>query len=539
MIQVYLQSVHCDEETDEVGSDEPFVIVVTSDLTTSIGGVPVPTTEAFLYGPFAGVDKGETHFSIGIEYACWGITGSPAPLDPNNVLFIVALLENDDGHPTAARGLVKSLASASLLASLNLPRPQQVANLIRDINSAVVIPTGGPSFDEPIGSAQQLVFSAGELARVNGGERIGKTLTFAGDGGRYRLVFIARLAWVPWFIIGDGNPLPGPTITALAPRQNHVDLFTSNGNGVWSKWWEPQANWQPWFQIPGSGFLPPAPVAAITPRQHHIDLFVCDREGVVWSTWWEPSTNWTRWFPIRPESRPRSAGVIPEVTTLIPRPNHIDLFLTDDSGRVWSTWWEPQANWQAWFFIGERTFKPGAAVTPLAARANHVDLFVTDRDGVVWTTWWEPSRNWQPWMAIHPEQRFSPGATVTALMPRRDHIDLFVTDGAGVVWSTWWEPGAVWQPWFPISPGRAFAGGATVTALLPRPDNIYLFVTAPDGTVWTTSWRGGPWQRWSQVAAGAASRPNGKIEGLIPRFGHMDLFVTDGRTTRSTYWEAN
>ena len=32
MIQVYLSNLHCDEETDEVGADEPYVFVTAVNL---------------------------------------------------------------------------------------------------------------------------------------------------------------------------------------------------------------------------------------------------------------------------------------------------------------------------------------------------------------------------------------------------------------------------------------------------------------------------------------------------------------------------
>ena len=41
---------------------------------------------------------------------------------------------------------------------------------------------------------------------------------------------------------------PGATVTALAPREGHVDLFVTGTDGaVWSTWWEAAPGWQNWF----------------------------------------------------------------------------------------------------------------------------------------------------------------------------------------------------------------------------------------------------------------------------------------------------
>ena len=44
--------------------------------------------------------------------------------------------------------------------------------------------------------------------------------------------------------------------------------------------------------------------------------------------------------------------------------------------------------------------QPGATITALAPREGHVDLFATDASGTVWSTWWEAGPNWQPWFAL-------------------------------------------------------------------------------------------------------------------------------------------
>jgi len=194
MIQVYFTGLHCDEETDEVGSDEPYVLVTTVDLASliNVGGfpVPVPAFDVFRYGPYGDVGKGNFRTGPGIGQSFWSLTGAPGKLDdPDKAIFVVALMENDDGDAENLRGIVKGLVGGSVLGSLSLNRDQKVAALIRDVNSGLGTPTGAPNFDDQIGVPQELRFTRDELARADSGAKIAKSLVLGGDGGRYTLSF--------------------------------------------------------------------------------------------------------------------------------------------------------------------------------------------------------------------------------------------------------------------------------------------------------------------------------------------------------------
>ena len=143
------------------------------------------------------------------------------------------------------------------------------------------------------------------------------------------------------------------------------------------------------------------------------------------------------------------------VTAVWSNPQHLDLFITDATGKVASTWWEPGCGWQPWFAIHPEsaTAAPGQPVTAVWSKPQHLDLFVTGGDGRVMSTWWEAAQSWQPWFAIHPEfATAAPGQPVTAVWSNPQHLDLFVTGRDGRVMSTWWEAAKSWQPWFDIFP---------------------------------------------------------------------------------------
>jgi len=353
----------------------------------------------------------------------------------------------------------------------------------------------------------------------------------------------------------DVHGFAGATVTAAwAPYQpNHLDLFLIRDDGtVWTTWWEAGRGWQPWFFISGSfTAMPGTAVTAVWAnyQPYHLDLFAIASDGTVWSTWWNVATRvWQPWFQIGNVTTGPGSSVSALWASYNPD-DHLDLFVTDARGTVWSTWWNYADGWQPWFSIGGAV--PMAAGAPITAvwapyKPPHLDLFATDPSGTVWTTWWNLSQQvWQPWFSIG-NVKAGPKSSVAARWApyNPDHIDLFVTDAVGTVWSTWWNVATrVWQPWFPIRPGQAMASGAAVTALWApyNPDHIDLFVTDEAGTVWSTWWNyADGWQPWFSIG-GATLVAGAPITALWAPYHptHLDIFATDtGGTTWTTWWEA-
>ncbi|HEX6289486.1 MAG TPA: hypothetical protein VFZ66_09865 [Herpetosiphonaceae bacterium] len=196
-VVIAVTKVRCLIETDEVGSDEPYILVTGINLKT-----PIPNVEVTRYGPWADVDEADLLVTQPIPAGfnpdsvpfiiwrrpCWGLNGKPAAINhPDDVIFLVSLMEHDDGDPSAAQILVKSAAVASLAASMGMSRADRVAKLIKDINGALKIPTGAPNFDDRVGSTQELRLSQ-TLLQVEDGVKA-KNLVFTGDGGQYRIRF--------------------------------------------------------------------------------------------------------------------------------------------------------------------------------------------------------------------------------------------------------------------------------------------------------------------------------------------------------------
>src|SRR5215831_4138047 len=118
-MKVALKKLRCIEETDDSDvplvprSDEPYVIVVAVDLK-----LPIPQVGSVLYGPWKDIDDGDFAVTVPVPAGFdtdnfpfavwrkpfWGLTGNSAPLtNPNDVIFLTAVMENDDGKANTAR----------------------------------------------------------------------------------------------------------------------------------------------------------------------------------------------------------------------------------------------------------------------------------------------------------------------------------------------------------------------------------------------------------------------------------------------------
>jgi hypothetical protein len=199
MIYMWVNSIHCEEETDEVGADEPYLIMVSVDLkntlTVDVGTPPVPATvplpasSAFLYGAFDDVDAGNTRFPA--FHPFWGLNDERALAAPEDAIIIAALMENDSGNPVAARGIVAAQVAATIAATAGADREFRLRRLLDTVHSALQTPTGFPSTDETI-EVKELRFEKPELDLAESGQEAVKILRFDGDGGTYTVGFRAR-----------------------------------------------------------------------------------------------------------------------------------------------------------------------------------------------------------------------------------------------------------------------------------------------------------------------------------------------------------
>ncbi|CAG0941792.1 hypothetical protein ANRL1_00695 [Anaerolineae bacterium] len=207
----------CKVDTDEFDSDEPYIIVFTANLSNQVINIPgggkiiIPATRTTLIGPWDDFDTGETGSPVApppglpldspwifvVGWPCWATDGKPAPIaSPNNVIFLVALLEHDGGEPNSVRAAVQAGLSANLQGYVNdtsLSRAQMIQNLVKDMNGLIDFAAQSLDGDERIGSAKELQFTAAEMAEARSNKK-SKELEFKGDGGKYTVKFVLRKA---------------------------------------------------------------------------------------------------------------------------------------------------------------------------------------------------------------------------------------------------------------------------------------------------------------------------------------------------------
>jgi hypothetical protein len=326
MIQIYLSNLYCYEETSELSaSDEPYVLVTSVDLASTVivqgFPVPLPAYDVVRYGPFEDVDEDERHFAPGISQSFWGINGRPAALaDPDQVIFVVALMEHDAGRPGTLQGIVKGIVSGSVFGSLSLDRGTKVTTLIRDVSSALGTPSG-PSLDQddPVGEPQELRFSREELALAESGQTVTKELDFSGAGGHYALVFEARNpSWRHFELAATGNASGNGSIAAVSRIPNSMEIFWVGAEGSVEDafWYEGMDHFGRHTIAPNGSASPNGGITVVSRIPNSMEIFWVGAEGSVEdAVWYEGMDHWAR-FAIVPNGSASPNGGITAVSRI-------------------------------------------------------------------------------------------------------------------------------------------------------------------------------------------------------------------------------
>jgi hypothetical protein len=303
-----------------------------------------------------------------------------------------------------------------------------------------------------------------------------------------------------WRPIGGFFPAGAP-VAAVLRNPNQIDLFVIAGDGkVYTSWWSTGSVWSDtdtnWRPI-GGLFPPGASIAAISRSSNHVDLFTTGNDGKVYTIWSQGS----EWSDFKDDWRP-IGGRFPvgaPVAVVARNANQLDLFATGTDGKVYTSWWSAGSGWSGinnnWRPIGG-LFPAGAPVAAVSRDSNQLDLFVTGDDGKVYTSWWSPgsgwsgvNSNWRPIGGMFPA-----GAPVAAISRNPSLIDLFITGDDGKVYTSWWSQETGWsgsnKNWRPIG---GFSARAEIAVVSRSPNQLDLFFTGNEGkkSLVLTSW-------WSQ-----------------------------------------
>ncbi|MDQ1537651.1 MAG: hypothetical protein QOE58_2044, partial [Actinomycetota bacterium] len=186
-------------------------------------------------------------------------------------------------------------------------------------------------------------------------------------------------------------------------------------------------------------------IGAVARVSEQLDTFWVGGAGRVYSSWWHAGRQWSGGFSV--------GGFFPEgasVTAVARMPNHLDLFVVGNDGRVYTSWWHEGQAWSGandtWKAIGG-FFPPGAPVAAVARTPNNLDLLITGNDGRVYTSWWGAGGDWSGskdnWRGIGGV--FPVGAPVAAVARTPNNLDLLITGNDGRVYTSWWGAGGDWS----------------------------------------------------------------------------------------------
>ena len=226
-ISIAVTKVQCVDDTEEFDSDEPFVVVFVADVSRRIAvpGSPtitIPSAATTVTGPWNDADAGETLETLPIlpilprdswnkfeaamgqvlRKPCWAFDGGLAVIqDPDDVIILAAVVEEDSRGHESLRGIVHGLMFASVTALINdvvngqMSRATMIARLREDMESAIEAgrKTSVPDFSDKVGKVQELRLTDEDLDVAGHGTRI-RRLSFGagGDEGGYRVRFELR-----------------------------------------------------------------------------------------------------------------------------------------------------------------------------------------------------------------------------------------------------------------------------------------------------------------------------------------------------------
>ena len=196
LFRIAFMEMRCLQETSELSaSDEPYILFFTADLHGLIPKMSLSKTKVF-----EGTDKG----TLDKQWVrIWGVDGNAQPIiDPDKILILVKLMENDDSDPRDLVVDCRPLLSSNclFLAQSGKSHSDIVAQLIQVFDrkasesaglsaaNKFIHLGGSPNADDDIGSAQELRITQTDLNNAKN-RTIRKNLTFSGDGGKYRLGF--------------------------------------------------------------------------------------------------------------------------------------------------------------------------------------------------------------------------------------------------------------------------------------------------------------------------------------------------------------
>jgi len=171
------------QETGGSRCCEPYVLVASIDLRPAR-----PEVEAFLYGPWQPANPEDTADIVPLVWreSFWKLDTITSPIAlPDDVIFLITLMEHFDGDPGALRLMIKKVVIDALDAPAYQARETRSARLIDRVNRAVDRANGGPNFS----SAIEIILTTEDIIHIERKSFCRFVRSFRGYGGLYCVRF--------------------------------------------------------------------------------------------------------------------------------------------------------------------------------------------------------------------------------------------------------------------------------------------------------------------------------------------------------------
>ena len=141
-----VDKIQCHDASKEVGHDEPYLLIATFDMTDAVNlgvvGMTFPDISVLKIGPWIGVDKGETHYANHLSSAnrpdFWDLDSDPRPIAHHqDVIFLVAMCENDGSSPDRIRGDARANMLAARVTNTNRSYDAYVTAMISIMTGSI------------------------------------------------------------------------------------------------------------------------------------------------------------------------------------------------------------------------------------------------------------------------------------------------------------------------------------------------------------------------------------------------------------------
>ena len=187
-----VEKITCHAASKEVGDEEPYLLIASFDMRNSVNngvvGLTPPGINVFKVGPWSGVGRDVTLNASVLtpqnRPPFWDLSGRGSPIaNPQDVIFLVACMENDGSSPDAIRGMVRTQLLTARATNTGLAYSAYVTNMISNMTGTIetsrMVPAQ-PSLnvDDLFDDVKQLALTTNDLNNLNSLVPVTKTLRF-------------------------------------------------------------------------------------------------------------------------------------------------------------------------------------------------------------------------------------------------------------------------------------------------------------------------------------------------------------------------